>query len=74
MAQISIETVNDNISMIDFELSGIKRLGALYLIKGDEKSCLIDSGTKDDSTVISHAAVLMSEQALTKCGRIMFKT
>jgi len=49
MAQISIETVNDNISMIDFELSGIKRLGALYLIKGDKKSCLIDSGTKDSA-------------------------
>ena len=46
MAQISIETINDHISMIDFELSGVKRVGALYLIKGDKK-CLVDSGVKE---------------------------
>jgi len=26
MTQISIETINDHISMIDFELSGVKRI------------------------------------------------
>lgn len=48
MAQIDIETINDNILMIDFELSGVKRIGALYLIKG-AKTCLVDSGTKESS-------------------------
>ena len=55
MAQISIETVNDNISMIDFELSGVKRIGALYLIKGDKKTCLVDSGTKESAKRIIKA-------------------
>ena len=54
-AQISIETINDKISMIDFELSGIKRLGALYLIKGDNKTCLVDSGTKESAKRIVKA-------------------
>lgn len=48
MAQCSIETINDNISKIDFELSGVKRVGALYLIKG-AKTCIVDSGTKESS-------------------------
>ena len=51
MAQISIETINDHISMIDFELSGVKRIGALYLIKSD-KTCLVDSGTKESAKKI----------------------
>ena len=51
MAHIGIETFSDNISMIDFELSGIKRIGALYLIKGD-KTCLVDSGTKESAKKI----------------------
>jgi len=51
MAQIGIETISENISMIDFELSGVKRIGALYLIKGD-KTCLVDSGTKESAKKI----------------------
>ena len=55
MAPISIETINDNVSMIDFELSGVKRIGALYLIKGDKKTCLVDSGTKESAKRIVKA-------------------
>ncbi len=51
MAQIGIETISDNISMVDFELSGVKRIGALYLIKGD-KTCLVDSGTRESAKKI----------------------
>ena len=51
MAQIGIETISDNISMLDFELSGVKRIGALYLIKGD-KTCLVDSGTRESAKKI----------------------
>jgi glyoxylase-like metal-dependent hydrolase (beta-lactamase superfamily II) len=54
MAQISIETINDHISMIDFELSGVKRVGALYLIKGD-KTCLVDSGVKESAKRVVQA-------------------
>jgi glyoxylase-like metal-dependent hydrolase (beta-lactamase superfamily II) len=55
MAQIDIEPIGDYISMIDFELSGVKRLGALYLVKGDDKTCLVDSGTKDSAKKIVNA-------------------
>jgi glyoxylase-like metal-dependent hydrolase (beta-lactamase superfamily II) len=48
MTQLSIETINDNTSMIDMELFGVKRAGALYLIKGD-KTCILDSGTKKEA-------------------------
>jgi len=54
MTQLSIETINDKISMIDFELSGVKRVGALYLIKG-AKTCIVDSGTKESSKKIIKA-------------------
>ena len=55
MAQISIESINDQISIIDFELSGVKNIGAIYLIEGDKKTCLIDSGTKDSAKRIVQA-------------------
>ena len=48
MTQLNIEKINDNTWMIDIELFGIKRVGALYLIKGDV-SCLVDSGTKKEA-------------------------
>ena len=51
MAQINIETISENISMLDFELLGVKRIGALYLIKGD-KTCLVDSGTRESAKKI----------------------
>lgn len=54
MARVNIEPVDNHISMIDFELSGVKRIGALYLIKG-EKTCLVDAGTKDSSKRIIKA-------------------
>lgn len=55
MAQINIETISENVSMIDFELLGIKRLGALYLNKGDSKTCLVDSGIKESAKGIVKA-------------------
>jgi len=55
MAKINIEAINDKISIIDFELSGIKNIGAIYLIKGDKKTCLIDSGTKASAKRIVQA-------------------
>lgn len=48
MAQFNIETINDNTSLIDMELFGVKRVGALYLLKGD-KTCILDSGTKNEA-------------------------
>jgi glyoxylase-like metal-dependent hydrolase (beta-lactamase superfamily II) len=48
MNQFSIETINDNTSLIDMELFGVKRAGALYLITG-EKTCILDSGTKKEA-------------------------
>ena len=68
MAQISIETINDHISMIDFELSGVKRIGALYLIKGDKKTCLVDSGTKE-----SAKRIIKGFPPLTKSMTLEFK-
>jgi len=32
MSEFSIETINENTKMIDMELFGVKRAGALYLI------------------------------------------
>lgn len=55
MSQIDIETINDKISIIDFELSGVKNIGGIYLIRGDKKCCLIDSGTKDSAKRIVQA-------------------
>ena len=52
MAQINIESINDKISIIDFELSGVKRIGAIYLIRGD-KTCLVDSGTRESAKKIT---------------------
>jgi len=48
MTQLSIDALNDNTSMIDIELFGVKRVCALYLIKNG-KTCLVDSGTKKRS-------------------------
>ena len=48
MALFNIEPINDHISMIDIELFGIKRVGAVYLIKGG-LSCLVDSGTPKEA-------------------------
>ena len=54
MTQLSIDAVNDNTSIIDIELFGIKRVGALYLIKNG-KTCLVDSGTKKEAKQIIKA-------------------
>ncbi len=54
MGLMSIETVNDNTVMIDFEMSGVKRIGVIYLISG-EKKCLIDSGTRESSKRVINA-------------------
>jgi glyoxylase-like metal-dependent hydrolase (beta-lactamase superfamily II) len=48
MTQLSIDAVNDNTSMIDIELFGVKRVCALYLIKSGT-TCLVDSGTKKET-------------------------
>jgi hypothetical protein len=48
MPQYTIETINNNISMIDIELFGIKRVCAVFLIRGG-LSCLVDSGTKKEA-------------------------
>jgi glyoxylase-like metal-dependent hydrolase (beta-lactamase superfamily II) len=44
MALYSVEPITDRISMIDIELFGIKRVGAVFLIRGG-LTCLVDSGT-----------------------------
>jgi glyoxylase-like metal-dependent hydrolase (beta-lactamase superfamily II) len=44
MALYRMEPVTDHISMIDIELFGIKRAGAVFLIRGG-LNCLVDSGT-----------------------------
>ena len=48
MGQLDIETINENTSMIDMELFGVKRVGALYTIKG-EKTCVLDSGSNKEA-------------------------
>lgn len=48
MSSIDIGKVNDHTWMLDIGLFGIKRVGALYLLKG-ERSCLIDSGTRKEA-------------------------
>ena len=48
MTQLSIDAINDNTSMIDIELFGVKRVCALYLIKSG-RTCLVDSGTKKET-------------------------
>lgn len=44
MALYSVEPITDRISMIDIELFGIKRIGAVFLIRGG-LTCLVDAGT-----------------------------
>lgn len=48
MSSIDIESVNDHTWILDIGLFGIKRVGALYLLKGGQ-SCLIDSGTQKEA-------------------------
>jgi glyoxylase-like metal-dependent hydrolase (beta-lactamase superfamily II) len=48
MTQLSIDAINDNTSMIDIELFGVKRVCALYCIKSG-RTCLVDSGTKKET-------------------------
>ena len=48
MALFSIESINDHVSMIDIELFGIKRAGAVFLIWGG-LNCLVDSGTPKEA-------------------------
>ncbi len=48
MSGIDMEKVNEHTWMLDIGLFGIKRVGALYLLKG-ERSCLIDSGTQQEA-------------------------
>ena len=48
MAIYDIEQINEHVSMIDIGMFGIKRVGAVYLIKG-AKSCLVDSGTQKEA-------------------------
>ncbi len=54
MTQVDIETINTHTSMIDMELFGLKRIGALYVIRGD-KTCILDSGTKKEAKGIIKA-------------------
>lgn len=44
MAHGSTESINANTTLVDLGLFGIKRVGAVYLLRG-QRSCLIDSGT-----------------------------
>ncbi len=44
MPQGMTEAINENTTLIDLGLFGIKRVGAVYLLRG-KRSCLIDSGT-----------------------------
>jgi glyoxylase-like metal-dependent hydrolase (beta-lactamase superfamily II) len=48
MAPFSVEPIDDHVSMIDVELFGIKRVGAVFLISGGQ-SCLVDSGTRKEA-------------------------
>jgi len=44
MSRPRTQTINENATLIDMELFGVRRVGAAYLLRG-ERSCLIDSGT-----------------------------
>ena len=48
MAQFHIEKVNNHVSMIDIELFGIKRFGAVFLIQSG-LTCLVDSGSSREA-------------------------
>ena len=48
MAPFRIEPVNDHLSMIDIELFGIRRAGAVFLVRGG-LSCLVDAGTSKEA-------------------------
>lgn len=48
MSLINVAKVNDHTWMLDIGLFGIKRVGALYLLKGGQ-SCLIDTGTQKEA-------------------------
>jgi len=48
MESNNLERINDNTTMIDMEMFGLKRVGAVYLVQAGLK-CLIDSGTKKEA-------------------------
>jgi glyoxylase-like metal-dependent hydrolase (beta-lactamase superfamily II) len=50
----NITKIDENTFLIDFELFGIRRAGAVYLLKAN-KSCLIDSGTHTEAKLIINA-------------------
>jgi glyoxylase-like metal-dependent hydrolase (beta-lactamase superfamily II) len=41
--------INQNTTLLDIGLNGIYGLAAVYLIRGNEKSCLIDAGTRTEA-------------------------
>ena len=54
MGAQNISEIDESIFLIDFELFGIRRAGAVYFLKAD-KSCLIDSGTRTEAKNIVKA-------------------
>ena len=54
MESNNLERINDNTTMIDMEMLGLKRIGAVYLVQAGLK-CLIDSGTKKEAKNIVRA-------------------
>ncbi len=50
----NIARIDESTFLIDFELFGIRRAGAVYLLKAN-KSCLIDSGTRAEAKIIVKA-------------------
>jgi len=50
----NVSKIDENTFLIDFELFGIRRAGAVYFLKAD-KSCLIDSGTTKEARKILKA-------------------
>lgn len=54
MAAKNITEIGESTFLIDFELFGIRRAGAVYFIKAN-KSCLIDSGTRTEAKNIVKA-------------------
>ncbi|MFX0114541.1 MAG: hypothetical protein ACFFB3_08330, partial [Candidatus Hodarchaeota archaeon] len=51
--------INDNTTLIDSGLFGVAGVGAVYLVEAG-KTCLVDSGTKEEASRIIQALKTMN--------------
>ncbi|MCP4133712.1 MAG: MBL fold metallo-hydrolase [bacterium] len=57
----STEKINGDTTLIDIGMYSVKGITAVYLIKGENKTCLIDGGTKEEASNIIAALKELGE-------------